>query len=236
MKDRVGTTTHWGVLTAMPMILCVLVLMTGTWTAGCAAPGRQTSNDSAASMLAARQAGASSEADSSARMAEAELDGELDPAAIDTLRAGPQRPVHDPGASMLATSIIRSLDERPALTGEPARVYVEVFRNQSHAQPKEVEQASSRLAWLLDRAGRTKDLRFTSDNDEAVDYRLHATAYLITVDGFDQWELYMRLTPADANWTVWDSQRPIRLLRQDRSGVPQVYVPPGLVAGSEYDG
>ena len=63
---------------------------------------------------------------------------------------------------------------------------------------------------------------FTTDVDQPVHYQLLGTAYLVTAEGFDQWELFLRLSPAEDAWTIWQPAVPVRVLRQPRPGQPQI--------------
>ena len=83
-----------------------------------------------------------------------------------------------------------------------------------------------RLAQVLTGAGRSGrvPMRFASRADEPVDYELSGTAYLMTSQGFDLWELYLSLHPSGQSWTVWSADDPVRMLRQPRGGDPQLYL------------
>ncbi len=132
-------------------------------------------------------------------------------------------PVADPGAIVLvqrlATVFDAESDHRIALT-----ISTWHLRNQSRAQSAEFDAMTQRLAMLLDAAGREHELHFTSDAARPVDYHLTGTAYLVNAGGFDQWELYLALKPADRSWTLWQSDSPVRLLRATRLRSQQIFL------------
>lgn len=152
----------------------------------------------------------------------------------------------DPGAAALASAITQSLAKcsrgsaklAAAAAGERDAVVVSLaeLRNQSHASCSEFNAFRERLAELLSQAGRKDNVRFISSesseeahahaagdgDDEDVDYQLHGAAYLVTRAGFDWWELYLSLTPADRAWNIWRSPSRIHVLRHPQPGQIQV--------------
>ncbi len=152
-----------------------------------------------------------------------------EPSPADT-RAGlqiPQLGTHptDPGADALVRSILASLDTPTRTPGGETRVRVDRFRNQSHCSQREFASLRRRLADVLSRSGRSDQIRFVADAAQPAHYELHGTAYLVTTRGFDQWELYLSLRPAGQAWTIWQSDRPVRMLRQARPGEPEIILP-----------
>ncbi len=152
----------------------------------------------------------------------------------------------DPGAAALASAITQSLTKSSrgsaklaaAAAGERDAVVVSLaeLRNQSHVSCSEFNAFRERLAELLSQAGRKDNVRFISSEsseearahaagdgaDVDVDYQLHGAAYLVTRAGFDWWELYLSLTPADRAWNIWRSPSRIYVLRHPQPGQIQV--------------
>ena len=56
-------------------------------------------------------------------------------------------------------------------------------------------------------------------------YRMLGSAYLITAEGFDQWELFLSIAPADHDLAVWEARSATRILRTERPGVTQITFP-----------
>lgn len=79
-----------------------------------------------------------------------------------------------------------------------------------------------RLCGILSKAGRNDRIAFTDDADAAAQFRMLGTAYMINAEGFDQWEMYLTLTPADRDFGIWDAGSAVRVLRIARPGVPQI--------------
>jgi hypothetical protein len=118
-----------------------------------------------------------------------------------------------------ATAVARLIGHH-AIDGGSARVGVRRLRNQSHSTPSEFNAFRRRLADLL--ASADARMEFVTADGEPVDYELHGTAYLVSRDGTDQWELYLSLRPAGSSWTVWKASGPTRVLRQPVPGARQV--------------
>ena len=109
----------------------------------------------------------------------------------------------------------------------PIVIGLEEVRNLSHASPGEFDRMLERLAKLLSNAGAIESMEFVS-NSPAPAMLLHGTAYLVTSDGIDQWELYLSLRPAGKDWFAWQGRGPLRLLRQPRPNMQQVFYPIAL--------
>lgn len=132
-------------------------------------------------------------------------------------------PATDPGAVWLVQKIEAALDGREH--DSPVWIGTHKLRNQSRAQCDEFDAMLARLAELLDAAGAEQNLRFTSNAAQAVAYDLKGTAYLVTFEGFDLWEMYLSIKPSDRAWTLWQAEAPIRLLRSERLRGQQLFPP-----------
>ena len=116
--------------------------------------------------------------------------------------------------------MVAAMPARPAAEGGDTVVSMSGVRNQSRSTAAEYRSLVRRLSDLLSRAGRASGLRFTAaDEGGPIHYRLIGSAYLVTEEGFDQWELYLRLSPVDEDWTVWQGDRPLRVLRTPRRSI-----------------
>ncbi len=155
------------------------------------------------------------------------------PAALAPVRqpasATPRRPrpsPPEPGADRLVAAMRRSIE----LTGEQpwgeVLVGLDRIRNHSHVSASDFDIMRRRLAGVLTAAGRSGrvPLRYVSRAEEPVDYELSGTAYLMTSQGFDLWELYLSLHVPGQEWTVWSADEPVRMLRFPRRGEPQLYL------------
>jgi hypothetical protein len=129
----------------------------------------------------------------------------------------------DPGAALLAEAISAHLGTSGSRFSDPTRISLGRLRNQSHSTAAEFAAFRERLASLLNEASRDRGTLFIASDDAPAHYQLLGTVYLITADGFDQWELYLSMTAADRPWAIWQSGSPIRVLRQARPGQPQVF-------------
>jgi hypothetical protein len=148
---------------------------------------------------------------------------ELGPEAADQLEVDPRpspRPT-EPGADAVIDAIVQSLPSAENNGMDGIIIGLGYVRNLSRSTPAEFEAFRQRLAQLLSDASDDHDLTFVAAEDEG-DFELLGTAYLITADGFDQWEVYLRLSPDDASWTLWQPAAPLRVLRQPRPGQPQI--------------
>ncbi len=152
---------------------------------------------------------------------------ELGPAAAEALPEltdGPLPP-SDPGADALVAAILRSIDVTQRSGGGVTWMSLARIRNQSHATAAEFDAFRQRLAELLSRSGRAQRIRFVVGSDEPVEYELVGAAYLVTAQGFDQWELYLSLRPAGKAWALWRSDEAVRVLRQPIPGRRQILMP-----------
>ena len=136
-------------------------------------------------------------------------------------------PAVDPGAVWVVAKIREALDAESGGGKQSGSIEIstQLLRNQSKAQNDEFDAMVDRLARLLDAAGADEGLHFTADPAQPVDYQLKGTAYLVTANGFDLWELYLSLKPNDRAWTLWQADVPVRLLRSERLRGQQIFPP-----------
>lgn len=140
----------------------------------------------------------------------------------------------DLGAVAIVEGILGAISrERSLSLADPVTILVDLS-NQSHARPREFDEFQARFAALLDRAGEEEGLAYlpfeasddgelaTLEADLNIGYRLVGAAYLVTAQGFDQWELFLRLLPIDSSMTVWEARTPVRVLRFARPGHQQI--------------
>ncbi len=132
----------------------------------------------------------------------------------------PPLPIAEPSATALVQAITDHLTDRMRESAGEVRISMSQLRNQSRAGAMEFQQFRIRIADALNVAARNlgNSIAFTCDADETTDYQLRGTAYLITDGGEDQWELFLNLSPALQDWSIWQADRPVRMLRQDRDG------------------
>lgn len=133
----------------------------------------------------------------------------------------------DAGAVWLTAQILDAMAGEGDRANRAGPIYISTrtIRNQSKAQSDEFDAMLVRLADLLDAAGADDGLRFTADPVRQVNYHLKGTAYLVTTDGFDLWELYLSVKPSDRVWTLWQADAPVRLLRSARLRGQQLFPP-----------
>jgi hypothetical protein len=149
---------------------------------------------------------------------------ELGDEAAEAVDIQPRRPPAptEPGALALVASMTAGMPGRAVDEQGITRIGLHYLRNQSRADAEEFDRFTARLADLLSAAGSHLSTAFTTSLDEPVQYELLGTAYLITADGFDQWELFLRLSPAEESWTIWQTDAPVRVIRHARPGAPQI--------------
>lgn len=146
------------------------------------------------------------------------------PAAL-TAQSPPPQKRAQPEAATGADTLVRSMRRSLALAGErplgEALVSLDGLSNHSHASPGEFAAFKTRLAAALSRAGAAGavPIRFVTAAGEPVDYELAGTAYLVTAQGFDQWELYLSLRPPGESWEIWRADGPVHTLRQPRGEI-----------------
>lgn len=128
----------------------------------------------------------------------------------------------DPGSVRLVNDLLEAIGE----PGAGLVIAVRGLRNQSRTPGDEMTTLRERLHQLLAAAGEPRGLRLTLDEPTDADYTLSGTVYLVNRDGFDQWEIYLALRPAEANWTIWRNDDPVRLMRQQRAAGDALLVAP----------
>ena len=130
----------------------------------------------------------------------------------------------DPGAAAIIDSMNRALVHREASPEGVTLISIRELRNLSHASDSEFIRMRARLCQVLTRAGAGSKLAFVDGENPAIatHYRLLGSAYLVTADGFDQWEMYLSLTPAARDFQVWDARGAVRMLRLQRVGQPEI--------------
>jgi hypothetical protein len=138
----------------------------------------------------------------------------------------------DAGAASLAQSIAAALDDRPTNGRGVTLISLNELRNYSRAGAGEFRELLQRLSRLLSHAGRDSHIEFIVGDEPASEspdarphYRVQGAAYLITADGFDQWELFLSIAPIDFDMTVWDARSATRVLRFERPGATQIICP-----------
>lgn len=134
--------------------------------------------------------------------------------------SAPPEPV-DPGAASIVKSIADALADR-RVAGDAIAIDLSPLRNLSRSSAAEFAAFTSRLAELLTHAGREHRMTFTIDPSATAPYRMLGTAYLMTADGFDQWEMYLSVSPSDRDWQVWAARSAVRAMRMPRAGQPQI--------------
>ena len=216
----------------MHTILCLVTLIA---LAGCASQSVLNShltNSDASTGGQARAVNASQSPDSDGRPVQGSQSNELhaqqadDQASPEADRDRPHLPRVDPGARVLVDRMLQTDTDRPRGPDGWTWISLESLRNLSHAGSDEFAHFKSRLAKLLSRAGRDDRLRFVAvrDDQHPLHRHLGGTAYVVTAAGFDQWELYLTLMPADESWTLWRSDGPVRVLRSKPQSGQQVFI------------
>lgn len=217
------------------------------WLAGCATgagvgtknfttPGISAGTSTTAEDTSAQETPANVEPSTAgadeAKQAQTEMQAAADDRAAPSTQpssaaARPHLPRVDPGASALIDRMLVADAQRPRDADGWTQIALESLTNYSRATRDEFDAFKKRLADLLSRAGRDDKVRFTAEPapDAPVHRRLTGTAYLVTAGGFDQWELYLTLMPADEAWTVWRSDGPVRVLRAAPAHGQQVFIP-----------
>jgi hypothetical protein len=130
----------------------------------------------------------------------------------------------DPGARVVVREMSQALVDGGLDLRRPIVISLEEVRNLSHASPREFDQMRGRLAAVLSNAGAIESMEFVVDSPSPA-MLLHGTAYLVTSDGIDQWELFLSLKPADRDWFAWQGRGPVRVIRQPRPNTQQIYYP-----------
>jgi hypothetical protein len=132
------------------------------------------------------------------------------------------RELIDPGAARVVDHLVQVVGEIDKQ--ETTVISVATLRNVSRCRSEEFAGFQQRVADLLTHAGRDSQLKFTAEPTDEAAYELHGSAYIITADGFDQWELFLALHPAGRSWSIWQAPGPVRLLRTPRPHQVQVFL------------
>ena len=143
-----------------------------------------------------------------------------------------QRVPIDVGALRLLDLMRDALDrETFDLAGDAPVICIGAMTNRSRATDREAREMRARFSALLERAAdaRGSQVIAFSDDPEYADARMTGRAYLLVVDGIDQWELWVTLRGDDGAPPIWRNDEPIRLLRQPRASGPQITRWPGSV-------
>jgi hypothetical protein len=128
----------------------------------------------------------------------------------------------DPEARRLVEALAKRIGADPS--ADPSTVIaLGPIENVSHATTAEFQTMQERLAAVLSAQSRAGGVSFTTSPAGAeITHRLRGSAYVITADGIDQWELFIQLTPRDGLWAMWEPAQPIRVIRHARANEPIV--------------
>lgn len=129
----------------------------------------------------------------------------------------------DPGAEAFLQALRTDLASNPAVGEPPLRIRLGRICNMSRASSDEYLQFRNRLATMLSHAGAEHQISFTTDPDADAAWQLRGSAYLIMANGFDWWELHLRLVSADDAGIIWQAQAPLRVIRRPRTIGQQMF-------------
>lgn len=205
------------------MIWCVLLLALG----GCESSRRSTTTHLVPSQPSVRHPATVVPTDNQhVRDAEMEeLGSEMGREIPVVQRPAPMPVLSDPGAIALVQAISDRLGTRTFGADGVSRIGLMQVKNQSRATSAEFDAFRERFVSLLNHASSVAmrgNLDFVSDANQQVHYHVQGAAYLITLDGFEMWELFLTMTPADQPHSIWQGDHPIHVLRQPHPGQPQV--------------
>jgi hypothetical protein len=136
----------------------------------------------------------------------------------------PLRRTTEPVAEVLVQAMLNSIQDRRVSDDGYTRISVEQVRNQSRTSRDEFDAFSMRLSEILTQASNDPKVIFVPRADGEFQYHLQGTAYLVTFEGFDLWELYLSLSPVDRNLTLWSASGPVYVMRLPQAGRPQMVV------------
>jgi hypothetical protein len=128
----------------------------------------------------------------------------------------------DLNAKALVQSMLARLPDRDSDSDGMTRIGVGQIRNQSRSRSGEFAEFRQRLARLFTQAAGDSRVQFTADANARNHYELQGAAYLITRDGFDVWELFLSVSPAEDSYSLWQADSAVYVLRQARPGQPQM--------------
>lgn len=130
----------------------------------------------------------------------------------------------EPVAEGLVNAMLGSIQDRRTGDDGITRIGLAQVRNQSRTSREEFDAFDARLAEILTQASRDPKVVFVPGDSQVMQYHVQGTAYLVTFEGFDLWELYLSLSPADKNMTMWSASGPVYVMRLPRPGQPQMVV------------
>lgn len=147
----------------------------------------------------------------------------------DPIPSAPDRRPPDAVARRLAAELVAAAGDR----GGATRIGLTRIRNYSRRSAGDFNAMTERLAGLLNEAARFNaegahpaDIpTFTADVADGVSHVVGGTAYLRIAGGIELWELYLTLSPADEDFTVWEAATPIALRRAPGFKGPQLFAP-----------
>ena len=146
----------------------------------------------------------------------------------------PPMPPRDPGADLIMKDLARSIDapemvanaNRGADLEAPIVIRLIDLRNMGRTTRREFDLFQNRLVGLLDRSGAEYGLSIVREVEDGVqveaNYELRGSAYLITREGIDQWELYLHLNRAGERWLILSPRDPVCVLREVNESRPQI--------------
>ena len=133
----------------------------------------------------------------------------------------PPEPV-DAGAAKLVASIANVLGDRSLPNDGVTIINLRGVQNLSRSNADEFGSFMHRFCEVMSKAGKADRIAFTDNAEAEAQYRMQGTAYMIYASGFDQWEMYLTLRPADREFDIWDAGSAVRVLRIARPGAQQI--------------
>ena len=130
----------------------------------------------------------------------------------------------EPVAVALINSMLERMQDRAVSADGFTHISLSELRNQSRCSANEFTTFRDRLADVFNQAGRDSHIQFSSAETAPgqPQYQMQGSAYVMTLDGFDVWELYLTLSPTVNPWTIWQANGPVHMLRQPRAGQAQM--------------
>lgn len=132
----------------------------------------------------------------------------------------------DPGAEALVGELLAGLGEQRVHEDGTTRICISRIRNLSRTEPEEFREMLDRFADVLSRSGRSEGIIFfVRRDDRTAHYEMRGTAYIMTAEGLDTWELFLRASPTGSRWTAWSPSGPVRMPREHKPGEQQIFMP-----------
>jgi hypothetical protein len=130
-----------------------------------------------------------------------------------------------PALRRMVEEIEASIERCPRSRALERTVSLARMRNMSHASAGEFDALRSRLAALLTAAASTRgsELRFVTGETEPAAFDVLGAAYLVTLEGFDSWELFLGVSRRESAHDLWRSEGPVRVLRFEQPMSAQVF-------------